>query len=105
MISLPHIRRVVVFAGVCLLGACSVTPYVYDAGKFNRNLASFGQDATDISSVTICYNNVDGTPSDVMKLAVDACGEFGKTAHFESQSYLTCPLTAPIAAKYICMEP
>ena len=91
---------------VCFgLAACSDPPYVYDVAEFNRDHADFGKDKTDIESVTVCYNTRGATPADVSRLAVEACGEFGKTASFEAQSYKVCPLSHPVAATFECVEP
>ena len=103
MICLPHTCRVFILLSTVLLGACTVPAYVHEAGQFNRSSKNFGQDPVDLENVTICYNSMDSRPADVVKLAIDTCGKFGKTAHFERQSYLICPLAAPIAAEYACM--
>ena len=103
MIFIPHTCRVFALLGITLLGACTVPAYVHEAGQFNRSSENFGQYPVDLETVTICYNSMDSRPVDVVKLAIDTCGKFGKTAHFERQSYLICPLVAPIAAEYTCM--
>ncbi len=77
-------------------------PYVHDADKFHRYAVGFGEDPTDISEVTICYSGYESQAADIVKLAMTTCAKFGKTARFESQDYLSCPLVTPVSANYIC---
>jgi hypothetical protein len=99
------VSRLAAITSVVLVTACAAQPYVYDGSKYNRGAVNFGQDATDIDSVIICYSSSQSDPAAVIKLAMDACGEFDKTAVFESQDYLVCPLVAPVAARYNCELP
>ncbi|MHA1598088.1 MAG: hypothetical protein ACTSV1_05135 [Alphaproteobacteria bacterium] len=88
-----------------VLAACSTPPSIYKAGEFNRAASDFGQDATDISKVTICYSAYSSTPRQVANLARDECGKFGKTAVFVDQTHDDCPLLTPVSANYICVGP
>lgn len=94
--------RPAVVVACLLLAACSDPPYVHDPAEFNRDHADFGKDRTDIAEVTICYNTRGATPADVTRLAVESCGEFGKSAVFEGQTYAICPLSHPVAAVFTC---
>lgn len=88
---------------VLVLGACSQPPYVYDEAAFNRNHPDFAKVKTDIESVSICYNTRGATPADVVRLARESCGEFGKHPVFETQNYAICPLSHPVAAVFDCV--
>ncbi len=91
--------------GAFLVSACAVPPYVHKASRYDRSVVGFGLDATDIDAVTICYSSYEGSSAEVVRLAIEACGAFGKTANFEDQDYFTCPLAAPVAANYTCDLP
>ena len=85
-----------------VFAACSVPPYVYKAGQFDRSSAGFGQIDSDISNVTICYSTYSATPREVSKLALNECARFGKSVRFIEQDISICPITAPMAAFYAC---
>ena len=94
---------------ICLalmLGACALpAPYVYHANEFDRSAVGFGKDPTDISEVTICYASRNTSPADIVALARQECGRFGKVPVFDHQTYTLCPLTTPNAAVYACVAP
>ena len=83
--------------------ACSTLPYVHNADQFDRSSDGFGQTVTNISQVTICYSKYSATPREISKLALDECARFGKSINFIEQNYNTCPITAPVAARYSCV--
>ena len=86
------------------LAACGRSaPYVHRPDEFNRESPSFALGQTDISSVTICGSE-SGTPSPtILELAGAECAKFAKTAAFDSQDYLTCPLLSPVATHFSCL--
>lgn len=97
------------FAAVGLLAVVSSCapppPYVYIEKEFDRDREDFGQDPTDITSVTICYNKRGTTPDAVVAMAAEQCARFGKQARFAGQDYDTCPLATPAAAHFDCVAP
>ena len=100
-----HIRRVLYPAGLALLlGGCWGGAYVYDPIKFNRDAQGFGRPVTDIKSVTICYSRLTATSGEVVSLAEAECAKFNKLARLQRQDRTTCPMAAPIAARYRCMK-
>lgn len=104
----PLKTKIYVLMAILITGgvsACDKVPYILDSGEFNRNAAGFGKDPTDISDVTICYSETSTTPDAIRAMAKQACAEFGKTAHFVDQDYLSCPLTTPVGANYVCKSP
>ncbi len=87
------------------LAACSTPPYVMNANEFKRGSVDFGRDQADISEVTICYSGSSTTPDAVRTLAENECAAFGKSARLIDQDYLSCPLTTPVAANFVCELP
>ncbi len=88
------------------LGACAqFEPYVYDANEFNREAPGFGREPTDIRKVEVCYNRSAATPEQILDLAQEACGKFGKEARFAYHRHLECPLMTPILAHFECVGP
>ncbi len=101
-----HIRRVLYPVGLALLlGGCWGGAYVYDPIKFNREAEGFGRPVKDINSVTICYSRLMATSREVVSLAEAECAKFNKLARFQRQDRTTCPMAAPIAARYRCLSP
>ncbi len=104
-------RLVRLVALVCLpfavLAGCagSTVPYEYKAGEFDRSLPNFAKEATDITSVTICYGTRGTTPEEIRDMAQTECAQFEKTARFTEQNYQTCPLLTPVAAYFECVKP
>ena len=97
-----------VFLMVLGLNGCDTMtsePYIYDAKEFNREAPNFGQEIHDRDSVSICYSRYGTTPEAVRKMAEAECDRFGKTAVFRSQDFLTCPVTTPARATYLCRDP
>ncbi|MBH88822.1 MAG: hypothetical protein CMF71_06325 [Magnetovibrio sp.] len=86
-----------------LISACSTSPYVHRADQYNRSSDDFGRTITDISQVVICYNTFNSTPDEIVKLALDECKRYGKSASFLKQDYGICPITAHMSASYTCM--
>jgi len=100
-----HIFSIVMLVGlVVVVTACSSPPYIHKVEQFNRAASNFGQPVSDISSVTVCYSSYATNPQQVSKLAIDECAAFNKTAKFSRQRYDVCPVAAPIAAEYNCLE-
>lgn len=96
--------RIATIIGFGLIAAaCAQPAYVHHSGEFNRNSPAFGQDPTDISTVTICYSSRGSTPAMVLGLARQECGKFGKTAKFTGQDYAHCPLPTPVSAHFSCL--
>jgi hypothetical protein len=89
---------------VFLATACESPAYIYKEGEFNRNAADFNRDIKDRDELTICYNKSDTTSQDVLEMAKDECGRFGKSAKFINQDRETCPLSNPIAANFTCAK-
>lgn len=84
------------------LGACASEPFIHDADQFDRTAEGFGQEPTDIARVVICYASSSATPGRIVTMATEACGAFDKKPVFMEQTYLVCPLIAPVAAVYAC---
>ena len=95
-------RIVAIIGFVALTAACAQPAYVHHAGEFNRSAPGFGHDPTDIKSVIVCYSSRGATPAEVLSLARDECGKFGKTALFTKQNYANCPLQTPVSAHFSC---
>ena len=88
------------------LSACTDSvPYIFIADEFNRESPVFGMELKDRSKVEICYNKRSTTPNIVTQMAKDECGRFGKAAHFVSHGDLTCSISSPAKAVYICLCP
>jgi hypothetical protein len=92
------------FLSVFLATACESPAYIYKEGEFNRNALDFNKEPKDRDKLTICYNKSDTSPQDVLDMAKDECGKFGKSAKFINQDRLTCPLMNPIAANFTCVK-
>jgi hypothetical protein len=111
MRSSPFISLVAAFTVLLLTSACAVpnethkdedkNPFVYYPSEFNR--ATFSKPAVIPDSITVCYNKYGTKPAAIAKMAVKECAKFNKTAEFDRQSMLVCPLFTPIAAIYICI--
>jgi len=89
---------------VFLATACESPTYIHKLGEFNRGAQDFNRDIKDRDELTICYNKGDNTPQDVLEMAKDECGRFGKSARFINQDRMTCPLSNPIAANFSCVK-
>ena len=89
---------------VFLVTACESPAYIHSKSEFNRNSPDFNRDIKDRDELTICYNKSDNTPQDVLEMAKDECGKFGKSARFIDQDRITCPLSNPIAANFTCAK-
>lgn len=110
MRSAPIISCVLASAALLLASACAVpnetnkdenkNPFVYYPNEFNR--ATFSKPAVIPDSITVCYNKYGTTPQSVANMAVKECAKFNKTAEFDHQSLLVCPLFTPIGAIYKC---
>ena len=110
MPRVPYISSAVVFAALLLASACAgpnaadragdKDAYVFNPSEFNRN--TFDKPAVIPGSITICYNKSGTTPAAIAKIAIKECGRFNKTAEFDRQSLLVCPLFTPVAAIYNC---
>ena len=86
-----------------MVAACAAPePFVYHRDEFNRELATFRQEPSTISSVVVCYGTRGTSPADVIELATAECARYGKLARFSYQDYLICPLTTPVSAHYAC---
>ena len=92
------------FFAISIISACSTRPYVHKSEQFNRSSVDFAKKVTDITNVTICYNTFAATPSEIIKLARDECAHYGKFVSFLKQDYDLCPMTAPMAAYYSCVD-
>lgn len=101
------VLQICFIVGILMAGAsaCAGPPYVLDADEFNRSSAEFGKGPTDISSVVVCYSSSNASPDQVRALAVAACGEFGKSARYVDQDYLSCPILTPVSANFDCDGP
>ena len=110
MRSSPFLSSVVAFAALILVSACAVpnethgdedqNPFVYNPNEFNRS--TFSKPTVIPDSVIICYNKYGTTPKTIANMAVKECAKFNKTAEFDRQTMLICPLFTPIAAIYKC---
>lgn len=86
-----------------MVAACAAPePFVYHRDEFNRELPTFRQEPTTISSVVVCYGTRGTTPADVIELAAAECARYGKQARFSYQDYFICPLMTPVSAHYAC---
>ena len=102
-----HITLLVLIIGVIsvTIGCSRIEPYVFKADEFNRDSSTFAKEPTDIETVTICYNKYGTTPGDLLEMAQSRCGDFSKTARFNHQDRLTCPLLTPVGAHFDCVKP
>ena len=110
MRSSPFLSSVVAFAALILVSACAVpnethgdedqNPFVYNPNEFNRS--TFSKPTVIPDSIIICYNKYGTTPKTIANMAVKECAKFNKTAEFDRQTMLICPLFTPIAAIYKC---
>ncbi len=98
------IRRSAIFLVAGCIGGCSAAqePYIYVSDEFNRARQGFGQPAADPDAVDICYR-ARATPwEDIQAMATQECGRVGKTATPVSRIFLSCPLSAPTMARFVC---
>ncbi len=93
------------FLAAPMLAACAEAPYVYKAEEYDRSSEYFASEPDDISDVIICYSSSNATPAQVLELAQARCAQYGKTARFETQDYLSCPLSTPVSARFFCEIP
>lgn len=85
------------------LGGCSLPePYVYRYEEFDRDLAGFGKELENRTSVGICYNKKNTTPQQIVQLARDECAKYDKVARFQYHKYLECPILTPAEAIFLC---
>ncbi|MBT3764518.1 MAG: hypothetical protein HOB79_16470 [Rhodospirillaceae bacterium] len=89
---------------VFLAAACESPAYIHNPIEFKRDAKNFNKDIKDRDELTICYNKSDTSAQDVLEMAKDECGKFGKSAKFVNQDRLTCPLMNPIAANFTCVK-
>ncbi|GAB6053889.1 hypothetical protein JCM17960_27090 [Magnetospira thiophila] len=93
-------------AGVALLiltAGCSLPPpYVYKQGEFDRASASFNKPLDVHPGVVVCYNENSTTPSEVRKLAQQACATEGGKAAFVTHVYDKCPALLISGAHFSC---
>jgi len=87
-----------------VLAACTSPAYIYRANEFNRKSANFARDIKDRTELTICYNKSDNMPQDILEMAKEECGRFGRSARFLNQNRETCPLMTPISANFSCVK-
>ncbi len=100
---LRHVPFLFFLSSLALAACARPEPYVYRPGEFNREDPSFGPGPKDISAVTICTSE-SGPPSQtILEMAGAECAKFSKTAVFESQEYLSCPLLSPLATRFECV--
>ncbi|MBC8338764.1 MAG: hypothetical protein H8E39_08750 [Alphaproteobacteria bacterium] len=98
-------------AALLLTGACAgpneagreggKNVFVFDPSEFNRD--TFSKPTVIPDSITICYNKSGTTAAKIANMAVKECAKYNKTAKFEDQSLLVCPLFTPVGAIYRCV--
>jgi len=103
------LRRIIplimaIWLPLLVVGCSRFQPFVLKTGEFNRESPNFAKKATDIDSVTICYNKYGTTPQAVLDMAHEKCSEFKKTPRFSRQDYLRCPLFTPVGADFACVK-
>ena len=96
-------RLIAILLPVFLVGCSGLAPYVHNPNEFNRNAPNFGKEPADMAQVAVCYNGSTTTPQDVLALAESTCRKFGKTAKFERQDIMQCPLLTPARAHFSCV--
>ena len=101
------LKNVGFFLGIGLvLASCAAEPpYIFEADEFNREKAGFAKEITDRSIVEICYNKRSTTPKLLTQMAVDECRRFGKKAVFKEHKTLSCSVSAPAQAVFLCIGP
>jgi hypothetical protein len=111
MPRVSYISPVVIIAALLMVSACAgpnaadvsgdKNAYVFNPNEFKR--ATFGNLAAKSDSITVCYNKYGTTPGTIANIAAKECAKTNKTAKFDRQSLLVCPLFTPVAAIYECI--
>jgi hypothetical protein len=95
----------VLLVGLVAGGCGSTDAYVLKKNEFNRNDPDFNRPIDDREDVSICYNGIGTSDSDVANLAQEECSRFGKNAVADGESFGECPLFTPVAARFLCVAP
>jgi len=98
------IRRSAIVVIAVWIGGCSTEPepYIYISDEFNRGRQGFGQPVANPNVVEICYRARSTPWEDIQAMATQECGRVGKTATPVSRNFLSCSLSAPTMARFVC---
>lgn len=103
----PRLRRGLAAAVVVLTMAaagCGMTdPYLFKADEFNRDSPTFNKPRADGEPVSICFNGIGTTDSQLQHMADSECGRFGKRAQRVDETVHRCPVLVPREAVFACV--
>ncbi len=100
-------KFVAVSAVVFVIAGCiTEPPYVSRPYAIDRGAPDFpdGPELTDGATVTVCYASNAATPDEVRRLAAEECRRFGLKSEYFEQTYENCPVRAPVAAVFTCVD-
>lgn len=84
------------------LSACASEPFVDDPKL--RNTISKPRDVAP-NLVDVCYHPDKATWEQLVALAEEECGRWGRAAHYTRTVLLQCRYTAPHIARFQCLKP